>query len=293
MNTIRVLVFGATGTGKTSLCNILTGQSRPTDNGAQGVTAKTHRYSGFQAEGSRIEIVDTVGLHESNFGTVPAEKAIVQLVELLENSKEGFNLLVHVTRASRITEEHEEDYKFFVEKMTQGQIPVVLVVTGCENESPMQAWVERNQRPFERFAYKEIIPTCFASGGPMESHFAPLRGESRSVVIRSIISTALPASFKLYGEGTGNTFSEVLTRVWNEFVDLAGLPHKYRRKMSESAYGLMKRLGVPEAIAKAAVAHIPDLVEEMANKFPFPFAGKIARSIAETILGRFKKKSDG
>lgn len=289
MNTFRVLVFGATGTGKTSLCNILTGKSRPTNNGAQGVTAKTHRYSGFIEEGRCIEIVDTVGLHESNFGTVPADKAIVQLVELLENSKEGFNLLIHVTRASRITEEHEEDYKFFVEKMTQGNIPVILVVTGCENESPMQVWIERNRRPFERFSYKEIIPTCLASGGPMEAHFAPLREESRRVVIQSIARDSLPKSFKIYGDGTGKTFSQALTRIWNDFVDLAGLPEKFRGKVNESAYGLMKRLGVPKAIASAAVAHIPDLVEEIASKFPFPLSGKVARSIAEKILGHFMK----
>ena len=98
MNTIRVLVFGATGTGKTSVCNVLTGHNRPTSNGPLGQTSKTHRYNGFNTHDIRIEIIDTVGLHESDLGTVPAEKAVLQLVELLENSKDGFNLLIHVVR---------------------------------------------------------------------------------------------------------------------------------------------------------------------------------------------------
>jgi GTPase SAR1 family protein len=289
MNIIRVLVFGATGTGKTSVCNVLTGHSRPTSNGPLGQTSKTHRYNGFNVHDVRIEIIDTVGLHETDLGTVPAEKAVLQLVELLENSKDGFNLLIHVVRASRITQDQEEDYRFFFERMTQQKIPIILAITGCENESPMTSWVERNWKHFERFAYLDLVPGCFASGGPLESHFSPLRKESRESLIQAIKRHALPESHKLYGEGTGNTFAQTLTRVWNEFVEFAGLPQKYRKDFNESAYTLMKRMGVSDAIAKAAIAHIPDLVEEAANKLPFPMSGKIIRSIVEGILEKIGK----
>jgi Fe2+ transport system protein B len=287
MKNIRVLVFGATGTGKTSLCNALTGKARPTDNGARGITAKSHLYPAFQTGDCKIDIIDTVGLHESSHGTVPAEQAVVELIELLEKARDGFSLLVHVTRASRITKEHDDDYKFFVEKMTQGSIPVILAVTGCENEHPMTAWVERNQEAFTRFAYKELVPTCFASGGPMEEFFAPLRAQSREHLLVSIVQNALAEPSKLYGAGTSNSFSEALTRIWNEFVTLAGLPDKYRRQVNESAYALMKRLGVPQAIADAAVRHIPDLLEELGNKTPVPGGGKLLRKLSELFLNRF------
>ena len=164
MNTIRVLVFGATGAGKTSVCNVLTGHNRPTSNGPLGQTSKTHRYPGFNSHDVRIEIIDTVGLHESDLGTVPADKAIIQLVELLENSKDGFNLLIHVVRASRITQEQEEDYQFFFERMTQRKIPIILVIAGCENESPMYGWIQRNGKHFQRFAYlHESVFICHRS----------------------------------------------------------------------------------------------------------------------------------
>lgn len=243
MNTLRVLVFGSTGTGKTSLCNTLTGKARPTDNGAKGITAKSHLYPPFDLNGRKVEVVDTVGLHESSHGTVPAEQAVVELVELLKKAKDGFSLLVHVTRASRITQEHNEDYTFFVEKMTQNQIPVILAVTGCENEQPMQAWVERNQDAFKRFDYQEIVSCCFATGGPMEAHFQPLRMLSREKLLKAIEAHGTQAPVKIYGEGTSSTFNEALTRIWNEFISLAGLPDKYRRQVNESAYNLMKRLG--------------------------------------------------
>jgi hypothetical protein len=284
MKTIRVLVFGATGTGKTSLCNGLTGRARPTDNGAKGITAKSHLYAPFQINDCKIEIIDTVGLHESSHGTVPAEQAVVELIELLEKARDGFSLLVHVTRASRITKEHDDDYKFFVEKMTQSRIPVILAITGCENEHPMTSWVERNQGAFTRFAYKELVPTCFASGGPMEAFFVPLRTQSREHLLASIVQNALDEPVKLYGSGTNSSFNEALTRIWNDFVTLAGLPEKYRRKVNESAYALMKRLGVPQAIAETAIKHIPDLIEELGNKTPIPGGGKIFRKLSEAFL---------
>lgn len=291
MKNIRVLVFGATGTGKTSLCNALTGKVRPTDNGAKGITAKSHLYPAFQTGGCKIEIIDTVGLHESSHGTVPAEQAVVELIELLEKARDGFSLLVHVTRASRITKEHDDDYKFFVEKMTQGSIPVILAVTGCENEHPMTSWVERNQEAFSRFAYKELVPTCFASGGPMEEFFVPLRAQSREHLLTSIIQNALAEPSKLYGAGTSSSFSDALTRIWNEFVTVAGLPDKYRRQVNESAYALMKRLGVPQAIADAAVKHIPDLLEELGNKIPVPGSGRILRKLSELFLDRVSNRA--
>lgn len=290
MKKIRVLVFGATGVGKTSLCNTLTGRSRPTDNGAKGITAKSHLYAPFQTGDNRIELIDTVGLHESSHGTVSAEQSVMDLVSLLEKARDGFNLLIHVTRASRITKEHDDDYAFFVEKMTEGRIPVILVMTGCENEQPMGAWVARNQQAFSRFSYKMLIPSCFASGGPMEQYFAPLRIQSRDVLCEAIIDHALSAPAKLYGPGTGRSFSEALHSAWNEFVTLCGLPDKYRREVNESVYSLMKRLGVPQAIADAAIKHIPDLLEEVANKAPLPGSGKVIRVLSAFILKKLARK---
>lgn len=284
MNTLRVLVFGSTGTGKTSLCNTLTGKARPTDNGAKGITAKSHLYPPFDLNGRKVEVVDTVGLHESSHGTVPAEQAVVELVELLKKAKDGFSLLVHVTRASRITQEHDEDYTFFVEKMTQNQIPVILAVTGCENEQPMHAWVERNQDAFKRFKYQEIVSCCFAAGGAMEAHFQPLRLQSRELLLKAIEAHGTQDPVKIYGEGTSSSFNEALTRIWNEFVSLAGLPEKYRRQVNESAYQLMKRLGVPKTIADAAIKHIPDLLEEIGNKTPVPGGGKVFKKVSEYLL---------
>ena len=283
-STIRVLVFGGTGVGKTSLCNTLTGRSRPTGNGASGVTAKSHLYNAFEHQGRKIRLFDTVGLHESSFGTVPAEEALSHVVELIKKAKDGFSLLIHVARASRITKDQEDDYKFFVEKLTEEKIPVLLVLTGCENEEPMTAWVGRNRKSFERFKYAEIISTCFMTGGKFESDYALLRTESKKLLLDAVLTHALASPRLLYGKGTGNTFSKILMRVWNSFVDIGGLPKKLRLQVNESALDLMNRLGVSQKLQKLATDHLPDLVEEMANKLPIPGSGKLAKAVVRYFL---------
>ena len=281
MKKLRVLVFGSTGVGKTSLCNTLTGKNRPTDNGAKGITSKTHLYAPFTTDSAIIEIIDTVGLHESVHGTVPADMAVMELVSLLEKSRDGFNLLIQVSRASRTTHEHDQDYEFFVKKMADNRIPVILVATGCENESPMQNWAIKNQEALSRFSYKTIVGACLAAGGPLEQHYAPLRELSKVDILSAIISSAAPESIKIYGPEASISFSDKLFSLWNEFVAISGLSEKYRRKVNESSYQLLKRLGVPQAIADAAVKHIPDLAEELGSKLPIPGSGKFARLLAK------------
>ncbi|MDP3108673.1 GTPase domain-containing protein [Hydrogenophaga sp.] len=287
---IRVLVFGSTGVGKTSLCNTLTGRNRPTNNGPFGVTQKTHAFAPFVHDGRRIQIIDTAGMHESDGGTVKTDEAVQQIVELLQNSKDGFHLLIHVARATRITKEQEEDHDFFVRRMTQSMVPSLMVLTGCENEEPMTKWVDEHRSAFNRYNYKDLVATCFAQGGKLEEHYAPLREQSREVTLDAIVKYALSEPYLLFGGTTGRTLQDALYGLWNEFVDLAKLPAKLRRRSNESAYALLKRLGVPEKAAALAIKHIPDLMGEIGDRLPFPAAGKIMKAATLLLLSPLMKK---
>ena len=160
-----------------------------------------------------VELVDTVGLHESLEGTVPADQAALALVDLLQSAREGFHLMIHVSRAGRLTRQHEQDHELFVEQLTQHRVPCLLVVTGCENEEPMTQWVEQNRASFERFGYAGIVATCFGRGGPLESHFAPLRQASREAVLAALARHALPEPALVYGGSTAITFNEALSAI--------------------------------------------------------------------------------
>lgn len=287
-NVIRVLIFGATGVGKTSLCNTLANRNRPTNNGPLGVTEKTHIYPNFLHRNQYIQIIDTAGLHESNSGTVPADIAIQQIIDLLQKSKDGFNILLHVARASRITKQQEEDHDFFVNRLAGGKVPALLILTGCENEEPMSSWPEVNGAAFETFKYKKLIASCFATGGKFEAQYAPLRDLSRTATLDAIVKYCLADSYLLYGGSSGRTKREAIFNLWNEFIDWANLPKDLRKKTNETAYELLVRLGVSKKIADVAIKHLPDLAEEIGSKIPVPGAGKVAKLLVAKLLSLVK-----
>lgn len=154
----------------------------------------------------------------------------------------------------------------------------------------MSAWVTKNGSAFSRFSYKALVPTCFAAGGPLEEFYAGRREQSKEALLAAILSHATREPVLLFGPGTGSTFSDALTRIWNEFVTLAGLPDKYRRKVNESVASMLKRMGVPKRIADAMVTHIPELMEEIGSKIPVPGAGKVLKQVSRAVLEKFLKR---
>jgi predicted GTPase len=58
----RILIFGETGTGKTSACNALSGQCKPTSSRAVGVTFQSQDYLPFIRNDKSYIITDTVCL---------------------------------------------------------------------------------------------------------------------------------------------------------------------------------------------------------------------------------------
>jgi predicted GTPase len=247
---IRVLVFGTTGTGKTSLCNALTGKDRPVSNSAKGVTFVSHTYDQVGIDvGKSLIITDTAGLNEAESGTVNPQNAIDELIKLLRNSSEGYNLLIHVFRIPRITKSEETNYKFFVKLIADSKIPTILVATGCENNDPMSKWKKDNAHIFSEMGlhYKDIICTCFASGGRMASIFDELREESSQAVVQAINTYATSEPVKIYSPGEG--VFVVFKKAWNWLVDWFGA-EKLRFNINEKLIELIMYTGCSREEAK-------------------------------------------
>ena len=96
----RVLVFGSTGAGKTSICNELTGDQHPVSSDAIGCTFETTHYRPVFIGENLYELIDTVGLNEGTAGTTPSKTAMANLINLIRTNKEGFNLLIMVNRTN-------------------------------------------------------------------------------------------------------------------------------------------------------------------------------------------------
>lgn len=245
----RVLVFGETGSGKTSLCNCLSNEDHPTDSSANGVTFSTQVYKPISINENEVIFTDTVGLNESSRGTVSAKNSIENLTDLILSSKEGFHLAIHVMRMPRITESHVKNYEFFVQKLLGDDVPCILVATGCENEEPMQGWVTKNRPIFEaqECLYSDYIAACFAKNGPLEVVYAPRREQSKNALADSIQRTSLSEAKPLYG--SRKEFQTLLLRTWNTLCDWFSLD-KYRAEVNDTAYDVLIKLGVSESNAR-------------------------------------------
>ena len=252
MNTYRILVFGSTGVGKTSLCNTFTGTSQPRDvsSDVYGTTFETYTYGPVTIQGDTFYITDTVGLNGSKLDEITAEHAATQLLELLHQAEDGFNLLIHVFKGKR-DQLHDNNYDFFVKGMTKESIPTLLVATGCENEVPMCSWADRNQANLkEGCKYEKVIASCFVKGATPEREaiYAPLREESQQELLTSILEHALPEPKKINMDENGD-IGEIFIKLWNRFIELARLPDKVRRLVNGTVYTVLISQGVPEHIA--------------------------------------------
>jgi len=150
--TRNVIVFGATGAGKSSVINMICGNSvAMTSSNATGCTFTSTPYDVQMPDGSRITYWDTAGLDEGERGTVTAKDAIVNLYRLIRMLDDGVCLLIYCMRGPRINESLVRNYKMFYSAFCLEKVPIVLVVTGLEEEPVLDDWWSRNEALFQRY----------------------------------------------------------------------------------------------------------------------------------------------
>ncbi|CAB1103520.1 unnamed protein product [Ectocarpus sp. CCAP 1310/34] len=168
----KIVVFGQAGTGKSSMINAITGSKLATGDGVGGVT-RTHRaversYPTDTGDRMDLCIFDTAGLDESAEGTVNPVEAVDTLVKLFRGISGGVNLLVFVLRRGRALSKLLEYYKMFANDVGGGRVPILAVVTGCEDravDADLQSWLSdrvdgvQNKEMLRKLG---IVPAGFA-----------------------------------------------------------------------------------------------------------------------------------
>ncbi|THU88015.1 hypothetical protein K435DRAFT_866672 [Dendrothele bispora CBS 962.96] len=162
MSIRNVVFFGSGGSGKSSTINMFFGgETRaPISSGAIGCTFESKAYE-TTIKNTLYRLYDTAGLDEGSEGKVATKEAMGHLkglIRSLSSESGGVNLLVFVFRSpGRLTDIVEENYRTFYEGFCDKGVPIVMVVTGLEDEEPtMDNWWKENRGVFEG---KEI---CFA-----------------------------------------------------------------------------------------------------------------------------------
>jgi hypothetical protein len=111
-------------------------------------------------------VFDTVGLNKGSGGLVDDQAAIVGLYNLMQKLNNGLNLLVYVMHAPRyrftqmgkylphITQAAGQNYELFYNVFCQKKVPIVIIITGLENEENMDKWWEWNKHVFNDYKMK-------------------------------------------------------------------------------------------------------------------------------------------
>lgn len=155
MSAPNIILFGESGSGKSSIVNMLSNSTvAKTSSSATGCTFDSKSYL-IHLRGKKFNIYDTAGLDEGKEGTVPTTDAIVQLFNLLKSLESGLNLLVFCMRGPRIRDASHKNWSLFHEIICQRKVPIVMAVTGLEDEEDMDEWWISNKWAFQRF---EIFP---------------------------------------------------------------------------------------------------------------------------------------
>ena len=224
-------MFGATGAGKTSFLNGITGQNFATNNNVKGCTFKSTFYPPVQfTDGNHYEFIDTMGLNEGTKGTVEAKDAIKALFNLIFENSKGFSLLIMVIKADRVDAAIEKNYRLFVTELVEGKVPVILIITKCDLGPSggvildLNKWLFLNKKHIDTYGFrcKAIVSTSWASSDnpKYEEDYRELREISKKRVIECIMSNSLNNNISFDRKGIATTFR----RVWNFIAFIYNLP---------------------------------------------------------------------
>jgi 50S ribosome-binding GTPase len=149
--TPNVILFGESGSGKSSIVNMVAESPLAVvSSSVNGCTFASARYT-VNIQGSTFNIYDTAGLDEGDNGTVPKNDAIVQLFRLLKSLDTGVSLLVFCMRGPRIKEAAHRNWRLFHEIICRNKVPIIMAITGLEQEEVMDEWWVRNKGAFQKY----------------------------------------------------------------------------------------------------------------------------------------------
>jgi hypothetical protein len=215
----NVIVFGETGVGKSSIINMLaSAPMAKVSSGSSGCTFESKSYQ-LDIEGSLYRIFDTAGLNEGKEGTVTPADAVVNLYKLIRSLEDGVNLLVYCVRGPRIKDTIVNNYKMFHSVFCKEQVPIILVVTGLENEDSVDVWWEENGSAFMRHGMRFEGHVCGTATRGKKNHFETEYQETLTKLRRLIKKAPLAEPWKME---TTSWFVTVMKGVWNHFARLFG-----------------------------------------------------------------------
>lgn len=168
MTTYNIVIFGETGAGKSSLVNLITGQS--VAKVSPDVTECTtdidnHTYTRGSVE---YDLWDTPGLKEPRSkldDQAPAMTEAYRLMRLLRD-RGGANLLVHCIsgvkdiQAPSVPPSALQSHHRLFHDILFANVPIVIVITHLDSRQRREEWWERNEEMLRRLEVSFADHAC-------------------------------------------------------------------------------------------------------------------------------------
>ncbi|KAG1716083.1 hypothetical protein ID866_1055 [Astraeus odoratus] len=171
MSTRNVIIAGESGVGKSSLVNLILGETRAvTSNDAVGVTLEMTRHPA-KIHGDSYYLWDTPGLNEGTQGNVAskrAEEIVRSLLAQLEKTH-GVHLLIICFRGTKVTKAMQQTYMTItgICAKVSSNIPVAAVITELEKAAPlpdgMEIWWTNNKSALSAYGIEFAGHTCITT----------------------------------------------------------------------------------------------------------------------------------
>lgn len=159
---LNIILFGETGSGKSSVINLLAGkQVAQTSSDSDGCT-KAYKPYPFIVNGRTYTVWDTVGLEGPVTGLTGYLPAIEQVCKLVRNLLKagGVDLLLFCHRQGRITASTRKNYTLLYEVLCRKSVSIAAVITHLEHEKRMEDWWDQNATIFEDKGIKVFGHAC-------------------------------------------------------------------------------------------------------------------------------------
>jgi predicted GTPase len=257
MSIIKVLIFGKTNVGKTSLCNLLLGCNEATSASAMGCTFETKCLTGSDPLGNNYSFWDTCGLNEPSGGRVEKKEAILKLIELIKSLNDGLSLILYVRKAEALTELDQKNLEL-ITVFTENKIPVLIVNTNADGErETVMNWWKRNEHIFrqnDKFVFTDGVSVCVghAEDEDLDRILENKRIQSKQILWDAIRRNKLdsPLIFIKNRSYSLQLVLKVMQKIWNfrifNLFSLSDIGDFFRPDRSLSREAELKNLLIDE-----------------------------------------------
>jgi len=243
MSVKNVLIFGQSGTGKSSVVNLMAGEKKAkTSNETKRCTIHWEEHRIDFSEHT-FKVFDTIGIEEPQLG-IDEYLAVIEnsynLITRLQKQGGGIDLLLFCVRAGRYTSTIHNNYRLFYECLCEEKVPIVLIITGLERESNMESWWTRSKAEFDKYDVVVNDHACITAihGTDWNQHYEDSRRLVRDLVLKHCYKSG---PHELADEGWLSRFTIKLKEV---FVRVLG--SKKKKKIVDV---LTNRCGMPREAA--------------------------------------------